>query len=330
MLATDGLLSFVLMFYEDIQWYRNANIGFNSGNTSFSLPGAFTPNAIYINDYSNVGTQGLYAYRVDQDIVLKPSQTDRTQGSGMVNETQGSGIGQGSGIATETNGSGMGNETKGSGTANETQGSGIKHGSGIANEIHGSGKENETQGSGIEQGPGMTIETQGSGTEQGPGMAIETQGSGIANETNGSGMENEVLGSGMEHIFENKSDCPEIENETINSEASGVTRENVTSITIALSKPLPILLGDYVTLTCSLVSDNSSNITYIWSLNGSLLSDTSPIIVIAGVQKHNLGQYECTITRACYKYSTNKIYTHPVRIQICYGHSSSKKYTDCL
>ncbi len=239
-------------------------------STTFKLA-SFDP--ILIFDYSNVGTQGLYAYRVDQDIVLKPSQTDRTQGSGMVNETQGSGIGQGSGIATETNGFGMGNETKGSGTANETQGSGIKHGSGIANEIHGSGKENETQGSGIEQGPGMTIETQGSGTEQGPGMAIETQGSGIANETHGSGMENEVHGSGMEHIFENKSDCPEIENETINSEASGVTRENVTGITIALSKPLPVRLGDYVTLTCSLVSDNSSNITYIWSLNGSLLSD---------------------------------------------------------
>ncbi len=146
------------------------------------------------------------------------------------NETKGSGIGQGSRITTETHGSGMGNETKCSGTANKTQGSGIKHGSGITNEIHGSGKENETQGS---------------------------------------GMENEVHGSGMELTFKNKSDCSEIENETIDSEASGVTRENITGITIALSKPLPILLGDYVTLTCSLVSDNSFDRTYIWSLNGS-------------------------------------------------------------
>ncbi len=242
-----------------------------------------------------MGTQGLYVYRVDQDTVVEPNQTDRMQGSGMGNEIKGSGIGQGSRITTETHGSGMGNETRGSGTANETQGSGIKHGSGIANKILGSGKENETQGSGIEQGPGM---------------AIETQGSGIANETHGSGMENEVHGSGMELTFKNKSNCSEIENETIVSEASGVTRENITGITIALFKQLPILLGDYVTLTCSLVSDNSSNITYIWSLNGSLLSDTSPVIVIAGVQKHDLGQYKCIITRGCYKYSTNiNLYT---------------------
>ncbi len=58
------------------------------------------------------------------------------------------------------------------------------------------------------------------------------------------------------------------------------------------------------------MSDKCSDITYIWSLNGSLLSDTSPVIVIEGVQKHNLGQYECTITRGCYKYSTNiNLYT---------------------
>ncbi len=202
------------MSYEDIQWYGNANIGLNSGKTSFSLPGAFTPNATHIDDYSNVGIQGLYVYRVDQNTVVEPNQTNRMQGSKMGNETQGSGMG------------------------------------------------------------------------------------------------NEVHGSGMEHIFENKSDCSEIENESINSEASGVTRENVTGITIALSKPLPVRLGDYVTLTCSLVSDNSSDITYIWSLNGSLFSDTSSVIVIVGVQKHNLGQYECTITRGCYKYSTNiNLYT---------------------
>ncbi len=202
------------MSYEDIQWYENANIGFNSGNTSFSLPGAFTPNATHIDDYSNVGIPGLYVYRVDQNTVVEPNQTDRMQGSKLGNETQGSGMG------------------------------------------------------------------------------------------------NEVHGSGIELTFKNKSDCSEIENETIDPEASGVTRENITGITIALFKQLPILLGDYVTLTCSLVSDNSSNITYIWSLNGSLLSDTSPVIVIAGVQKHNLGQYECTITRGCYKYSTNiNLYT---------------------
>ncbi len=58
-------------------------------------------------------------------------------------------------------------------------------------------------------------------------------------------MENEVHGSGMELTFKNKSNCSEIENEIIDPEASGVTRENITGITIALSKPLPILLGDY-------------------------------------------------------------------------------------
>ncbi len=79
-------------------------------------------------------------------------------------------------------------------------------GSGIANETQGSGVANETLGSGIKQG------------------------SEIANETLSSGMENEVHGSGMELTFKNKSNCSEIENEIIDPEASGVTRENITGI----------------------------------------------------------------------------------------------------
>ena len=83
-LATDGVLSFILLSYELIEWdrccgYNYPNIGFNSGSRSFSLSVALTPDAVHIEDNSNVGIKGVYMYRVDQDTILEPTNCKEQQ-----------------------------------------------------------------------------------------------------------------------------------------------------------------------------------------------------------------------------------------------------------
>ena len=71
-LVTNGELSFVFFSYGDIEWGFNANIGFNSRNRSFTVPGALTINTIDVETTSNVGVAGLHVYRVDQENITEP------------------------------------------------------------------------------------------------------------------------------------------------------------------------------------------------------------------------------------------------------------------
>ena len=74
---------------------------------------------------------------------------------------------------------------------------------------------------------------------------------------------------------------------------------NVSGLQVSLtsSKPMPVLLGFYLTLTCSVNGSQTMNYTYSWSHNGTNLpEETTPTLVIAGVRTSDIGQYQCTIT----------------------------------
>ena len=72
-LATDGEKSFVFFIYMDIQW-GTGGIGFNAGDgvRSFSLNESVTDAARMIEDGSNVGIVGEYAFRVDLQNIISP------------------------------------------------------------------------------------------------------------------------------------------------------------------------------------------------------------------------------------------------------------------
>lgn len=71
---SDGFRSFALFLYPDIQWGgEQVQIGFSSGAILFfMLPAARSPAVVNIDDGSNVGTPGLYVFRVDTTLVVKP------------------------------------------------------------------------------------------------------------------------------------------------------------------------------------------------------------------------------------------------------------------
>ena len=157
----------------------------------------------------------------------------------------------------------------------------------MINEISGSGINNETSGSGMgneTSGSGMIYETSGSGMineTSGPEMINKTTGSGINNETSGSGMGNETIVSKMI----NESSGSEIGNKII------------VQVQVTSSKPIPVLLGECVTLTCSANDSYTTTYTYTWHHNGNTITDkTKPTLIIAGIQTHNLGHYQCTAT----------------------------------
>ena len=70
--------SYAFFFYDDIQWGLFSNIGFGpsffdpTGSTPFMIPTALTPDTINIENTSNVGITGVYAFRVDQLLILQP------------------------------------------------------------------------------------------------------------------------------------------------------------------------------------------------------------------------------------------------------------------
>ena len=71
-LTTDGERSFTFFIYVDITWGQGG-IGFNAGDGTrfYELPGSRTLDARDVVESSNVGVEGVYAYRVDlQNIVL--------------------------------------------------------------------------------------------------------------------------------------------------------------------------------------------------------------------------------------------------------------------
>jgi hypothetical protein len=76
-IATDGIKTFVLFLYEDIQWGSSHNvIGFNAGDQerSYTLPESWTTNAILnLESTSNVGIPGAYIFRVDQTTITAPT-----------------------------------------------------------------------------------------------------------------------------------------------------------------------------------------------------------------------------------------------------------------
>ena len=77
------------------------------------------------------------------------------------------------------------------------------------------------------------------------------------------------------------------------------TKQNGAELCVFLtvSKPLPLVLGDYVTLSCS--HDNSTNdqIDYSWYHNNTiLLNQTTPTLVLPGVTRQDLGEYRCEVT----------------------------------
>ena len=77
-MATDEEMTYVLFLYGDIQWskggYYNetARIGFDS-RTSYDLPQADSDDTILdLENMSNIGRPGIFAFRVDQEAVILP------------------------------------------------------------------------------------------------------------------------------------------------------------------------------------------------------------------------------------------------------------------
>ena len=62
-IATDGLETFVLFIYADIEWGDDATVGFNAGDSVRSIV-VITP-PLDLETGSNVGVTGLYINRVD-------------------------------------------------------------------------------------------------------------------------------------------------------------------------------------------------------------------------------------------------------------------------
>ena len=71
-LATDGVMTFVMFNYEDIQWGRaETTVGFNAGDQLqfITLPEPLTAEGVLnLENTSNVGIPGVYIFRVDQTI----------------------------------------------------------------------------------------------------------------------------------------------------------------------------------------------------------------------------------------------------------------------
>ena len=61
---------------------------------------------------------------------------------------------------------------------------------------------------------------------------------------------------------------------------------------ITTSKPMPVLLGDYLTFTCSTESLNEDAVD--WFHNNTITSaNTTRMLILPAVLSHNLGLYTC-------------------------------------
>ena len=77
-LATDEISSYIIFFYEDIQWSDSTVVGFNAGDmrNSFTVPGTVTSGGSdpdFVRDLDiegNTGISGLFLYRVDQEFIF--------------------------------------------------------------------------------------------------------------------------------------------------------------------------------------------------------------------------------------------------------------------
>ena len=94
-IGTDGSQSFIGLLYADdmIQWMTGdadggvnglggdrADVGFISEdpNNNFFLPASNTSAVLMLDSMSNVGMDGLWLFRVDQDDIIQPSKHNFT------------------------------------------------------------------------------------------------------------------------------------------------------------------------------------------------------------------------------------------------------------
>ena len=72
-MATDGEKSYVFFTYTDIQW-GEGGVGFDAGDLmrGFNLPGSRTAATRQLEELSNVGVEGVHAFRVDPPSILSP------------------------------------------------------------------------------------------------------------------------------------------------------------------------------------------------------------------------------------------------------------------
>ena len=71
-------------------------------------------------------------------------------------------------------------------------------------------------------------------------------------------------------------------------------------ISVTSSKPVPLLPGDSVTLTCSMNGSQILNYTVSWLLNGiALVGETSAELEIPQVDLQLTGIYECIVNMDC-------------------------------
>ena len=72
-MGTDGEKSYVFFTYTDIQW-GEGGVGFDAGDLmrGLNLPGSRTAETRRLEEFSNVGVEGVYAFRVDPPSILSP------------------------------------------------------------------------------------------------------------------------------------------------------------------------------------------------------------------------------------------------------------------
>ena len=67
----DDIQSVAMFIYHDIQWGREAQIGFNAGDgvTSFSIPEALSNRTLNIDGCSRDEKPGIFAFPIDSKLV---------------------------------------------------------------------------------------------------------------------------------------------------------------------------------------------------------------------------------------------------------------------
>ena len=99
----------------------------------------------------------------------------------------------------------------------------------------------------------------------------------------------------------------------------------ILAVNLTVSKDLPLVLGDYVTLTCSHGGNGTTNYQYSWYHNNTMLPDqTTPTLVLPGVTRQDLGKYRCEVTSTPFRGSATinitarGMYVHKLYIPCVY------------
>ena len=72
------------------------------------------------------------------------------------------------------------------------------------------------------------------------------------------------------------------------------------TLSITSSKALSVLLGDYLSLNCSLTNHTSGDLTYMWTHvdTSTILQETSGILTFPRISEEELGTYRCNVLGA--------------------------------